>query len=488
MVKGHKGDDIGKNLEQCLMEWGIEKVMTITVDNASSNDGGISYMRKKLNKSKTSIAEGNYLYMRCAAHIINLIVQDGLKELDDSVKRVRAAVRFVRNGTNRRTKFKQLADLEKVDSEAFLNLDICTRWNSTYLMLKTAIEYERVFTRYEEEDPHYVLDLNSENGPGTPVDSDWENAKKMAEFLGHFYDLTLNVSSTLRVTANEFFHEIGEVNVLLQEWADSNDSLRKAMAKRMQDKYDKYWGRWHEKEVENENENEKGKGKAKAKAKKKEEENMNLLIFVASALDPRFKLSNYTKLVIGEMFGKVNGPKVWEAVNACLKALFEEYKAIYAPTNVGDSQFQENQKREGRRMQSRIAKKLRVGAEVTTSKSELEKYLMEENEEDNIKFDILACWKLNASRFPVLARLARDVLAIPVSTVASESAFSTGGRVLDDFRTSLTPFMVQVLVCSQDWLRRSTPINIEEDVEELEILEKGSIFSKKFLLIVFVTC
>jgi hypothetical protein len=91
---------------------------------------------------------------------------------------------------------------------------------------------------------------------------------------------------------------------------------------------------------------------------------------------------------------------------------------------------------------------------------------MEENEEANIKFDILAWWKLNASRFPVLARLARDVLAIPVSTVASESAFSTGGRVLDDFRASLTPFMVQVLVCSQDWLRRSTPINIEEDMEE----------------------
>lgn len=113
------------------MEWGIEKVMTITVDNASSNDGGISYMQKKMNKSKTSIAEGNYLHMRCAAHIINLIVTDSLKEFDDSVKRARAPVRFVKNGTNRRTKFKQLADLEKVDSQAFLNLDICTRWNST---------------------------------------------------------------------------------------------------------------------------------------------------------------------------------------------------------------------------------------------------------------------------------------------------------------------------------------------------------------------
>ncbi|MFS7960908.1 putative HAT dimerization domain, ribonuclease H-like superfamily [Helianthus anomalus] len=60
----------------------------------------------------------------------------------------------------------------------------------------------------------------------------------------------------------------------------------------------------------------------------------------------------------------------------------------------------------------------------------------------------------------------------PVSTVASESAFSTGGRVLDSFRTSLTPRMVEALVCAQDWLRASNnPISIEDtnfDVEKLE--------------------
>ncbi|KAL5655617.1 hypothetical protein ACJX0J_034936 [Zea mays] len=29
------------------------------------------------------------------------------------------------------------------------------------------------------------------------------------------------------------------------------------------------------------------------------------------------------------------------------------------------------------------------------------------------------------------------------------------------------------LVCTQDWLRRSTPINIQENIEELTIIEKG---------------
>ena len=78
--------------------------------------------------------------------------------------------------------------------------------------------------------------------------------------------------------------------------------------------------------------------------------------------------------------------------------------------------------------------------------------------------------------------MAQDILAIPISTVASESVFSTSGRILDDFRTSLTPFMLEALVCTQDWLRRSTPINIEENIEELTIIEKG-IFHHFFVCI-----
>ena len=81
-----------------MLEWGLDKVMTITVDNATSNDGGIGYVKKHM---KTLIADGKYLHMRCAAHIVNLIVSDGLKEVDTSVKRVRAAVKYIKNSTSR---------------------------------------------------------------------------------------------------------------------------------------------------------------------------------------------------------------------------------------------------------------------------------------------------------------------------------------------------------------------------------------------------
>lgn len=99
----------------------------------------------------------------------------------------------------------------------------------------------------------------------------------------------------------------------------------------------------------------------------------------------------------------------------------------------------------------------------------------EDREPKDPKFDILNWWRVQQCRYPVLAKMARDILAIPVSTVASESASSAGGRVLDTFRTSLTPRMVEALVCTQDWLRASrTPIFLDDTFREIENLEEES--------------
>ena len=67
----------------------------------------------------------------------------------------------------------------------------------------------------------------------------------------------------------------------------------------------------------------------------------------------------------------------------------------------------------------------------------------------------LSWWRKNSCKFPILSELAKDVLAVQVSSVASESAFSTSGRILDPFRSCLTPYMIEALVCLQQWLRNN---------------------------------
>ncbi|KAL8522170.1 hypothetical protein ACS0TY_012350 [Phlomoides rotata] len=93
-------------------------------------------------------------------------------------------------------------------------------------------------------------------------------------------------------------------------------------------------------------------------------------------------------------------------------------------------------------------------------KSELDVYLEEgffrgqDGEVSVEEFDALVWWRSQELKFNVLSKLARDVLAIPISIVASEATFSAGTRVLDLYRSRLTPDMVQVLVCGADWVRQ----------------------------------
>lgn len=456
LVKGHRGEDIGKSLDNCLSEWRIDKVLSITVDNASANNNAIKYMKRVLNESKGCIAEGEFLHMRCVAHIINLIVADGLKEINKSICRVRAAIKFVKAGPARLAKFKKCAELAKVQTKAFLTLDVCTMWNSTYHMLNIAQQYEKAFERYSDEDPYYKLDLEGHDGPGVPEKSDWDKARKMAEFLEHFYELTLRVSATSRPTSHTFFHEIAGVVVLLRQWCNSEDLLCAEMGKRMLLKYQKYWG-------------EIGPGV----------QNLNLIVFFCVALDPRYKLNSYIKMATMVMFGDEIGEQLWTTVVNSFHSLFHEYKEIYTPNEpvAAPNDIQGSLSTSKRLMRSIVAQQMsNNGASRSIAKSELDKYFSEDNEEDTKGFDILKYWKDNSTRLPLLSRMARDLLAIPISSVASESAFSAGGRTLDDFRSSLTPTMVERLICANDWLRGCNSISVEENAKDLSKLEEGETF------------
>src|SRR3954465_12119246 len=98
IVKDYKGPALGKLIDQCLIKYGIDKILTITLDNASSNNGLIEFIiKKKTLKRKSTLLNHDCLHVRYAAHILNLIVKDGLKDIDESVGRIRNAVKYVRS-------------------------------------------------------------------------------------------------------------------------------------------------------------------------------------------------------------------------------------------------------------------------------------------------------------------------------------------------------------------------------------------------------
>nr|GEX08383.1 zinc finger BED domain-containing protein RICESLEEPER 2-like [Tanacetum cinerariifolium] len=84
------------------------------------------------------------------------------------------------------------------------------------------------------------------------------------------------------------------------------------------------------------------------------------------------------------------------------------------------------------------------------NKTEVDTYLDDVLEKRDDSSDILNWWKVNSLKFSILSQVATHVLGMPTSTVASESAFSTGGRVIDQFRSSLTPKTAEALICTQD--------------------------------------
>jgi hypothetical protein len=104
--------------------------------------------------------------------------------------------------------------------------------------------------------------------------------------------------------------------------------------------------------------------------------------------------------------------------------------------------------------------------------SEVDRYFLNGCEETTNEFDILLWWKVNVPKYPILAKIARDTLVIPISTVLSESVFSNGGRILDPFRSSFSPLTADALICTQDWLKSNQDNQGLENENIIEIFDE----------------
>nr|KAJ0188543.1 hypothetical protein LSAT_V11C900497280 [Lactuca sativa] len=98
--------------------------------------------------------------------------------------------------------------------------------------------------------------------------------------------------------------------------------------------------------------------------------------------------------------------------------------------------------------------------------NELRTYLKENIVNHKKDFSVLGWWRVNTI------------------SVAFDFAFTTCGRVVSQYRTSLLTLIVEVLLCTQDWVRKSTNLIID-NVDDI-LIDHDISLGKKFILVLFL--
>ena len=131
--ENHTGLALAKNFLTTLKEYGIEsKILAVTSDNAAN----MIAFGKHLSKMLADECNNNeFMHFRCAAHILNLAVQAGMKLISEPIEKTR---KFSSKIKNSQPLFEELKKIFEMKGKAFLvpEIDTPTRWNSLYLSIK----------------------------------------------------------------------------------------------------------------------------------------------------------------------------------------------------------------------------------------------------------------------------------------------------------------------------------------------------------------
>uniref|UniRef100_A0A151UI99 AC transposase n=1 Tax=Cajanus cajan TaxID=3821 RepID=A0A151UI99_CAJCA len=301
MEPPHTGHDLAQKFFALLLDWGIDrKIFSITLDNASANEVLQKILSEQLKLQNNLICNGDYFHIRCSAHILNIIVQEGLRVASDALHKIRESIKYVRGSEARKIAFKEcVVQVRGIDTKVGLRMDVATRWNSTYLMLESAIRYRRAFGSLAIRDRAYVH---------CPSNDEWKRAEKMCEFLKPFYVMTNLISGSSYPTSNRYFMQVWKIECLLRENAKSDDLTIKDMALNMMNKFSKYWDHYCD------------------------------ILAIGAILDPRMKFE-----AIWFCYSKIDPSTCEEKINILkekMYKLFEEYVKLHSnESNTSSSQI-----------------------------------------------------------------------------------------------------------------------------------------------------
>ncbi|XAR68194.1 hypothetical protein NMG60_11003242 [Bertholletia excelsa] len=409
-------DVLSEVIMKCVMDWDVDRMLfAMSFDDFFTNDDIVFKIKDWLSQNKPLLKNGQLFDVRCAMHILKSIAWDAMSTLQDVTHKIRESIRYVRSSQATLGKFNEIAQQVGINSQKHLLIDSPMQWNSTYVMLDTALEFRNVFSVLGEHDAGYTIAIS---------EREWEWATSVTGYMKLLVEITNVFSGSKCPTANIYFPEICDFHIQLIEWCKSSDDFISSMAWKMKTKFNRYWSK------------------------------CNLALAIAAILDPRFKMK-LIEYYYPQIYGS-DAPDHIREVSDGIRELFSEYSVC---SNSPDQDLARPDNSlpcpsNGTRDRLRgFDKFLHETTQSQTTASDLDKYLEEPVFPRNCDFNVLNWWKVHTPRYPILSMMARDILGLPMSTLEPELAFSTRGRMLDSHRSSLNPDIREALICGQDWLR-----------------------------------
>ncbi|KAJ0079142.1 hypothetical protein Patl1_24633 [Pistacia atlantica] len=219
-------------LVELLIDWNLDrKLSALTIDSCSINDAMMSMLIAKFTVD-SKVMGGRFFHLQCCAQILDLIMKDGMEVIEKDVEKIRDSISFLISTPERVENFENTAHRLNVAYTKKLLLDSRSMWNSTYLMLSTALEYKDVFIHLKMCDEQFEC---------LPTESEWKMAKAICEHLEVFNELKEMFLKTKYMTAALFLLMLSRIRLSINKWLKSSDDDIKCRATNMMAKFETYW-------------------------------------------------------------------------------------------------------------------------------------------------------------------------------------------------------------------------------------------------------
>uniref|UniRef100_A0A0D3BBR6 HAT C-terminal dimerisation domain-containing protein n=1 Tax=Brassica oleracea var. oleracea TaxID=109376 RepID=A0A0D3BBR6_BRAOL len=286
-----------------------------------------------------------------------------------------------------------------------------THWTYTLDKLQKAVDMEAKDVFEEEKYDYY----------DHPSDEEWVRIRTFCKLTGCIYKVAKELFDGEYPTANVYLHLLVELRLMLnQEVKNGDGEYFLGKAKEILERFDKYW------------------------------DEMFLVLATASVLDPRFKLNSKGEAVVDylrSLYSRYGASEIRplperQPAPRCFMYMFEdelEEEEEKKPDGYGDfAFFQEYLKFEG-------------CCSREFHESELDSYFKEPVLEWSKDFDALDWWRNESSQYPILSRVARDILSVPISRGTSTRAYVADKRECPEFIVALEGKLLNAMMCDESW-------------------------------------